>query len=257
MTYKSQTVSAIVITHNNAATLERALSSLQWVDELLVFDRGSTDDTLSIARGFTDKVFYHPSRSLTVLRRDALMAAKCDWLLLIEPDEWVEEMLRHEIDGVMLNTPANLNGFMLPRKLKFQNQWIEGRVGEEQPREVRLVRKKHWEVGEDWAAPLKVGGDVGRLDRPIGYAPYDNIEDLFNAMNVHSTRGAYQYLETHGVRPKDQKLTTLICQTKRMMLGQYILQGGFTRGYTGFSFCMANAVETFLKFAKVRSLTKK
>jgi glycosyltransferase involved in cell wall biosynthesis len=257
MTYKSQTVSAIVITENNAATLERALSSLQWVDELLVFDRGSTDGTLAIARGFTEKVFFHPSSNLTILRRDALSTATCDWLLLLEPDEWIEEMLKHEIDGVMLNTPANLNGYTVPRKLKFQNQWIHGRVGEEPERALRLVRKKQWEVVENWDASLKVGGDVGRLDRPLGYAPYSTVEALFAGMNTHSTLAAYRHLEEYGVRPSDQSLSTLICQTKCTLFGQYWLRGGFLKGYLGFTFCMANTMEIFLKYAKVRALTGK
>lgn len=255
MTYKSQTVSAIVITDNNAATLERALSSLKWADELIIFDRGSTDGTLAIARGFTEKVFYHPSSNLTLLRRDAFAAAQCDWLFLIEPDEWVEEMLKHEIDGVMLNTPAHLNGYMIPRKLKFQNQWLDGAVGEEPERALRLVRKKQWEILDDWQATIKVGGDVGRLDRPLGYAPYPTVEALFSAMNTHSTLAAYHHLEQHGVRPSDQGVWTLAWETKWTLFTQYYLKGGFLKGYLGLVMSMANTLKVFLKFAKIRALT--
>lgn len=257
MTYKSQTVSAIVITENNALTIEKALSSLHWVDELIVLDRGSTDGTLAIARAFTDHVHFHPARNKTILRRDALSLGHCDWLFLVEPDEWVEEMLRHEIDGMLLNTPANLNGYTIPRMLRFQNQWVTTPIGEEPTRQLRLVRKKHWEVKEDWAATLTVGGDVGKLDRPLGYAPYRTVEELFTDVNSRSTLAAYHHLEVHGVSPKDQGAFGLVIKTKLTAWSQFLLRGGMFKGITGQTIAMANTVGTFLKFAKVRTLTKK
>lgn len=257
MTYKSQTISAIVITENNAATLERALSSLHWVDELIVYDRGSADGTLAIARGFTEKVFYHPCQNLSVVRRDALSTAKCDWVLLIEPDEWVEEMLRHEIDGVMLNTPAHLNGYNIPRRLKFQNQWIKVPMGEESKRVLRLVRRTQWEIRDDWEASLKVGGDVGKLDRPLGYAPYPTVESLFSAINGLSTLAAYHYLESHGTANGAQSPMNLLVKTKLEAWRQFFLKGGLFKGITGQTIAMANTLQVFLKYAKVRALTTK
>lgn len=257
MTYKSQTVSAIVITENNAATLERALSSLHWVDELIVFDRGSTDGTLAIARGFTDKVFFHPTGNLGILRRDALSTGKCDWLLLVEPDEWIEEMLRHEIDGVMLNTPAHLNGYTILRQLKFQNQWVSLPLGETPKRVLRLVRRTQWEVLDDWEASLKVGGDVGKLDRPLGYAPYNTVESLFSAINGLSTLAAYHYLERHGTSNGAQKPMNLILKTKLEGWNQFFMKGGLFKGITGQTLAMANTLAVFLKYAKIRALTVK
>jgi glycosyltransferase involved in cell wall biosynthesis len=257
MTYKSQTVSAVIITENSAATLERALSSLQWADERLIVDRGSTDDTLAIARAFTDRVLYHPSRNRTLLLRDALSSARGDWLLIIEPDEWVEEMLRHEIDGVMLNTPAHLNGYTIPRKLKFQNRTFSAGLGEEPGRVLRLVRKNQWEVRSGWSATLRVNGDVGRLDRPLGYAPYPTVESLFSAMNAHSTLAAYAHLSEHGVRPADQGYWGLVWKIKWSAACHYWLKGGFTQGWLGLTLSMATMLNTFLKYAKIRALTQK
>jgi glycosyltransferase involved in cell wall biosynthesis len=257
MTYKSQTVSAIVITENNADTLERALSSLHWVDEIVVVDRGSTDQTLAIARGFTDNVHFHPGKSYNIVKRDALSLGKSDWMLYIEPDEWVEEMLRHEIDGIMLNMPAHLNGFTIPRHLKFQNQMIKTLVGEDQARCLRLVRKGQWEVGNDWSAKLKAGGDVGKLDRPIGYAPYKTVESLFADINRHSTVAAYRQLEAHGTNAGNVSPFSMLWQTKMAAYHQFFLKGGLFKGLVGVTIAMANTMNVFLKLAKMRSLTQK
>ena len=49
-------LSVTVITKNESANLGAALESVSWADEIVVVDSESTDDTLSIARRFTNRV---------------------------------------------------------------------------------------------------------------------------------------------------------------------------------------------------------
>lgn len=257
MTYKSQTVSAIVITHNNAATLENTLYSLHWVDELIVLDQGSTDNTLTIARTFTDKVFFHPSNNPTILRRDALALGKSDWLFLVEPDEWVEEMLRHEVDGIMLNMQPNVTGLTVARKLKFQNEWVDVVSDIEPKRVLRLVRKGRWKISDDWHATLTVEGEIRHLDRPLGYAPYRTVEELFGAVNQRSTLAAYRHLEEYGWTNFPQSTVGVWWQTKIATIKSLFLKGCVFKGFSGFIMAMAYTLETFLKLAKIRTLLAK
>lgn len=254
MTYKSQTVSAIVMTHNDAATLENTLYTLHWVDELVILDRGSTDGTLNIARTFTDKVFFHPSNNPTILRRDALALGKSDWLFLIEPHEWVEEMLKHEIDGIMLNNQPNVAGYMMTRKLKFQNEWTDEISDTESKRVLRLVRKGRWKVSDNWHATISVEGEVKNLDRPLSYAPYRTVEDLFANVNQRSTLAAYQHLEEHGFTSAPQGMLGVWWQTKMAAFKSFIFKGCISKGFLGFTMAMAYTLETFLKLAKIRML---
>ena len=53
-------VTATLITFNEAANIEAALRSLAWADEIIVVDSESTDDTVAIARRYTDKVIVRP-----------------------------------------------------------------------------------------------------------------------------------------------------------------------------------------------------
>jgi glycosyltransferase involved in cell wall biosynthesis len=254
MNYKSQTVSAVVITCNNASTLDRCLSSLHWVDELVIIDCGSNDNTVTIARAFTEHVHFHPSRNQTILRRDALSLATCDWTLLVEPDEWVEEMLKHEIDGVMLNTNPDIHGYTIPRLLKYQGQWVAKGNGSGE-RFLRLVRKDRWTVSEDWDAHLTVEGDVNRLDRPLGYAPYVTVADLFAAANHQSTLDAYRHLATRGVTGFQQNVLYLAFSTKWAFWKHYLFQGGMFGGFTGLTMTLLAGFQHFLTRAKMRTLT--
>lgn len=254
MNYKSQTVSAIIITYNNAASLEDTLMSLRWADELVVLDRGSTDGTLAIARRFTEKVHFHPSGQPAALRKDALALGASDWLLLVEPDEQVPDMLKHEIEGVLLNTNASINGYTITRRLSFQKQWV--RYGKAE-RAVRLVRKGKWRIADDWEGILAVEGETARLDRPLEYAPYATVDELFADVNRLSTIEAYRHLEANGVSISDQNMLNIVWKAKWTALSGYVFGGGFQDGFAGVVMAMAQLMGTFMKFAKIRMLTKK
>ena len=48
-------VTACVITRNEEKSIERALKSLQWADEIVVIDAISNDQTVEIAKKYTIK----------------------------------------------------------------------------------------------------------------------------------------------------------------------------------------------------------
>ena len=50
-------VSVYMITYNNEDTVERALKSVRWANEIVIVDSFSNDRTVEIGRKFTDKLF--------------------------------------------------------------------------------------------------------------------------------------------------------------------------------------------------------
>jgi len=46
-----------MIVKNEESFLEEALKSVSWVDELIIVDAGSTDNTIKIAAKYTNKIF--------------------------------------------------------------------------------------------------------------------------------------------------------------------------------------------------------
>jgi len=51
------TLSVIVITKNEAESIGTCLQSVSWAHEVIVVDSGSTDNTVTICRDYTDKIF--------------------------------------------------------------------------------------------------------------------------------------------------------------------------------------------------------
>lgn len=82
-------VSACLIVKNEAANLERCLQSLKKVvQEIVVIDTGSTDETLQIAEKHKAKIgTFEWVDDFSAARNHALTLATGDWILLIDADE--------------------------------------------------------------------------------------------------------------------------------------------------------------------------
>src|SRR5579864_7054716 len=81
-------LSAFVITYNRPALLEACLRAVSFVDELIVVDKSSTDETASVAARYTDRVVVVPwSPTVEETRAFALSLCRHDQILGLDDDE--------------------------------------------------------------------------------------------------------------------------------------------------------------------------
>ena len=73
-------ITATLITLNESANLAAALESVRWADEIIVVDAESTDDTVAIARRYTDRVFVRPWPGYIEQKNFAAAQASHDWI---------------------------------------------------------------------------------------------------------------------------------------------------------------------------------
>ena len=88
-----ETLSACMMIKNEEKNLPRSLSSvINLVDEIVIVDTGSTDNSIEIAKSFGDKVkiFYHPwENDFSLHRNQTLDYATSNWCFIIDADEEV------------------------------------------------------------------------------------------------------------------------------------------------------------------------
>jgi len=84
-------ISACVITRDAGKTIARCLQSLQTaVDEIVIVDSGSEDDTLAICRRYTDKIYRTRfAGNFSDLRNMAAASASGPWILALDADEYL------------------------------------------------------------------------------------------------------------------------------------------------------------------------
>lgn len=94
-------LSIIVITRNEEDMLRICLESAKWADELIVYDNGSSDKTLEIAKEYTNKIYSYTGKDYSEIRNRAFKKTKGDWVLYLDADERIPAPLREELLQVM------------------------------------------------------------------------------------------------------------------------------------------------------------
>lgn len=82
-------ISLCMIVKDEAKVLARCLSSVRdYVDEIVVVDTGSTDDTIEIVKAYGGKVFSHPwDHDFSKHRNQSLGYARGEWIFILDADE--------------------------------------------------------------------------------------------------------------------------------------------------------------------------
>src|SRR5579859_7614792 len=97
-----QGVSVLVLTFNEEVNISDCLDSVSWSDDVLVFDSGSTDKTVEIARSKGARVQFRAFDDYGSQRQAALEMGnfKNSWILVLDADERVEGALGLELMAI-------------------------------------------------------------------------------------------------------------------------------------------------------------
>jgi Glycosyl transferase family 2 len=112
-------VSACLIVRDEQQRLPECLASVSFCAEVVVVDSGSSDRTMEIAREAGAKVLEHPWAGYAAQRNFALDQASHDWVLEIDADERVSDLLREEIEAFLQDAPEQLDITAIPLRHVF------------------------------------------------------------------------------------------------------------------------------------------
>jgi hypothetical protein len=98
-------LSLTMIVKNEAATLGRCLASVRdIVDEIVVVDTGSSDNTKDIARQYGARVFDFPwCDNFAAARNESIRQATGQWLLWLDADEYFDDANRAKLRDLLAN----------------------------------------------------------------------------------------------------------------------------------------------------------
>ena len=121
-------ISAIILTYNEEKNIQVCLDSVKdFVQDIFIVDSFSTDQTLSIGKQYTDKIFQHEFENYGRQRNWALdnLPIKTEWILNLDADHRVSKNLKNELIELFSNqVDDEINGFLTSRKTFFLGSWI-------------------------------------------------------------------------------------------------------------------------------------
>ena len=235
----------VVTTLNNAATLERCLSSIGFADDLVVLDSGSTDATPDIARRFGARLFNEPSRDYATQKQSALDKAGHDWVLLLDADEALSDTARAPIEQALQQPQAA--GFRLPRRelmfWTFQHRWSWTNA------HLRLFDRRRGRMN---AVPVHAAPEVDGPVRTLRGAVLlhygePDIRTKVDKINAYSSG----LLDDPRKRRARFLGVRMVLYPPVFFLRQYLGKRYFLNGWAGFISAATGAFYVFLKYAKV------
>jgi len=246
-------ISSVIITYNEEKRLEPALKSLSGVaEEIIVVDRYSDDDTVKIAKKYTDRVIQRKWTNFADQKNFANGKAKFSWILSLDADERLSPKLKEEIIQLKEQEPG-CSGFSMPREVFYLGRWIR-HSGWYPDRKIRLFQKEkaRWE-GEYVHEELVIEGKVKKLNGSIHHFTYRNIADHLRRINTFSDLGAQKlYAQNNKCR-----WYHLLFLPFFRFLRAYILKVGFLDGFAGFIISVLDAYSVFARYAKLKEIWKK
>ncbi|AKN33932.1 glycosyl transferase [Clostridium carboxidivorans P7] len=105
-TGKKNILSLCMIVKNEEKSLKNCLSKVvSFVDEIIIVDTGSTDNTKKIASEFTDNIYdFQWCNDFSKARNYSISKASGEWILILDADEVVTDFFRYSIDEFINNT---------------------------------------------------------------------------------------------------------------------------------------------------------
>lgn len=242
-------LTATVITYNEEKNIQACLESLTWVKEIVVVDSGSSDHTLEICRGYTDKVFINPWAGFIGQKNFAISLARYDWILNVDADERVPEELRQAIERE-LAAPCH-DGYWIARRNYFLGRWM--RHGGWYPdRVLRLFDRRTGRFGglDPHAYFVIPEGSVGFIDGDLIHFTYQEFSRYIRKQDWYTGISAEQQV-TRNRQLGSVTGPELLLRALVKFVQVYLLKRGFLDGMHGWIAAAGASYFNFFKYAKV------
>lgn len=254
-------ISAVILTKNEEGNIIKCLESLFWCDEIIIIDDFSEDRTtekiMNYESGIRDinkyKIFQRRlNNDFAGQRNFGLKKAQGDWVIFVDADEIVTDLLKNEVIEVTQKraTTQSYNGYYIRRDDYFMGRWLM--YGESASvKFLRLAKKNSgkWEgvVHEKWA----VSGNIKTLANPILHYPHPTISSFIKKINLYSNIVAQSWKE----QGREIESWEIVIYPFGKFIQNYFIRLALLDGIPGLILTMIMSLHSFLARSKYWLMT--
>ena len=241
---KKVPVSCFIVALNEADRIERALISVHGlVDEIIVVDSGSKDDTVKIAESYGAKVIFNEWEGDGPQKRFAEDQCQNHWLLNIDADEYLDVRLIDEIRALFENGAPQKSVYCLMRgDVYFGDSTLRGHMNLERMPRLYDRRKLRFTPQALHASVPRPKGQTGALKGVLLHAHARQISDMIAKETNYARIGMKK-------KPLPVLLVRLVTDFPQCFLKHYFLRKHIFGGQKGFIYSMIRAYVRFLRTA--------
>ena len=238
-------ISVVLITKNAELLLEKCLISLRLFDEVVIYDNGSTDNTLDIANSFANvKLFQGEFLGFGKSKKHAATLARNDWVFSLDADETITEALADELLNMLLDEKTC---YQVRRDNFYRNKHIKC-CGWYPEYIVRLYHRGATNFSEAAVHETVVtdGLKVAKLSAPINHYSFHSVADFLTKIQ--------NYSEIYANDMQGKKRVSIPMAVFRgwfAFIKSYFLRRGWSAGFEGFVIALFHALGTTVKYLKL------
>ena len=243
-------ISATIITFNEQKNIARAVKSLDFADEIIVIDSGSTDRTVTIATQAGAKVIQNPFIGYGQQKNFAAESAQNDWILNIDADEEIDQELKNSI----LQLQPKEVIYFINRRTNFCGKWIyhggwyPDIIGRLYHR--KQVRWSEPHIHEELIAKEKINKKI-ILPGHLNHYSFPTIESQITTNIKYARLGAKELLARKKRKPA-------ICAVFLRPIGKFLecflIKRGFLDGLAGLIIAINAGYSMFMKYIFAREI---
>lgn len=245
-------ISAVAITLNEAEIIEDYINSLWFVDEIVIVDSNSSDDTVAIAsKNEKVKVYMRVFDNFSSQKNFAISKATNDWVVFFDPDEKITKSLAEEIITA-LNEPKAI-AYYVKRELYFMGKRIKY-SGFQTDWVIRLFNKNQCRYdGNLVHEVLDTNGKTLKLRNRLPHYTYKSFDDYTGKLHRYSSLQAQMLYE----KKKKPTLSNFLFRPFYRFWHQYLIRLGILDGKEGFILAYINAFSVFKRYVNLWMLYRK
>jgi glycosyltransferase involved in cell wall biosynthesis len=243
-------ISIVIIVKNGEKTIKKTLESIQDFNDVIVYDNGSIDKTISIAKSYInvslvqgDFLGFGPTKN------KAATFAKNNWILSLDADEVIGKDFVNNLKGKSLNQQVVYQIF---RKNYYKHTHIKHCWSNDKIVRLYHCQQTRFNNKKVHESVLIKGLNVELLPGFIDHYPYGSISDFVKKLDVYSTEFARD-----NVGKKSSSPIKAVLNGGFSFFKTYFLKRGFLDGYAGLVIAFSHMATNFYKYIKLYELNQK
>ena len=243
-------ISVYIICMNEEKHIKRALEAVKEFDEIIIVDSGSIDNTLEIAKQYTNKIYYKKWEGEGIQKAYALSLCSNEWVLNLDADEEIDEELKEEIKKL-----ADEN-YCDGLDIKFLEYYMGKKSSDlvKKNTHIRFFKKSKAEYKNLGVhSQVSINGKINVSKGVIHHFSDKYIHELVMKNNNYSTLVSIQ----KDKKNKKASFLKLLFIFPLAFIKSFFLRRNIFNGKRGFIISFINAFYAFLKEAKLYELNNK
>ena len=241
--------SVYVICCNEAFHIQRLLDSTKDFYEVILVDSGSSDQTLEIAKKYSNVKIFHQSWLGYASQKDfALKKCTSDWVVNLDADEVLSDKLKTEIQNAIEKNEYDALSCHLVEVFLGKSAHRFSKSADK----IRIFKRAcgKYNLGVSVHESITIAGTVKAVKGVIYHYGLTSIETMVSKNNVYSSLAAMDKF----AKGKSSSLAKLVLNFFWAFFRAYFIKRLFLNGKRGFIHSMSIGFHAFLKEAKLLEL---